>query len=248
MARDILVALVAALLFFPLPQQDSTSQKPTYRPTGQEASLIGTITFEGKVPPLKVIDMSADPICMVRNPKGMTEDVITTGDKLQNVIVYFKSGNPLARHTFEESETPAVLEHRDCFFRPQVLGIRVDQPLRIENNDSTQHSTHPRPTLNMEWNKTQVPNGPALIRSFSRPEIIPIICNQHRWERAFIGVFSHPFFAISDVYGRYEIRGAPPGTYTLTAWHEKLGQQELEITLAPYEVRSMDFVFGRESK
>ncbi|HEX6730445.1 MAG TPA: carboxypeptidase-like regulatory domain-containing protein [Pyrinomonadaceae bacterium] len=43
-------------------------------------------------------------------------------------------------------------------------------------------------------------------------------------------LFSHPFFAISDVYGRYEIRGVPPGTYEIVAWHPKAGRQEMEIT------------------
>jgi hypothetical protein len=190
--------------------------------------------------------MSADPICMQRNPKGMTEDVVTTGDKLQNAIVYFKSGDPLTQHTFDQSEVPAVLEHRDCFYKPRVLGIRVNQPLRIENNDLTHHNTHPAPKLNPEWNQTQAPGAMPLIKSFSIPEIIPIKDNQHPWEKAYVGVFGHPFFAISDVYGHYEIRGVPPGTYKVVVWHEKLGEQELDITLVPWELRNMDFIFGRE--
>jgi hypothetical protein len=56
-------------------------------------------------------------------------------------------------------------------------------------------------------------------------------------------VFAHPFFAVSDQLGNYEIRGLPAGTYKLVAWHEKLGEQELEITVVPGESRKIDFTF-----
>jgi hypothetical protein len=246
--KKILVTLVSILFLQAILPADLNSQTTLYRPTGQEAGLVGTIIFDGNAPPSRRIDMSADPVCKLANPNGRTEDFVTTGNKLQNVFVYLRSGDPLTRHTFEQTDTPAVLEHKNCFFRPRVLGIRVNQPLRIENNDPTQHNTHPVPKLNPEWNQSQAEGGPPLLKSFEHPEIIPVRDNQHPWEKAFVGVFSHPFFAVSDVYGRYEIRGVPPGTYKIVAWHEKLGEQEFEITLAPGEARNLDLVFGRESR
>jgi hypothetical protein len=59
-------------------------------------------------------------------------------------------------------------------------------------------------------------------------------------------VFAHPFFAVSDQLGNYEIRGLPPGTYKLVAWHERLGEQEMEITVRPGENRRIDFTFDFE--
>ena len=56
-------------------------------------------------------------------------------------------------------------------------------------------------------------------------------------------VFAHPFFAVSDQLGNYEIRGLPAGTYKLVAWHERLGEQEMEITVVPNESRKIDFTF-----
>jgi hypothetical protein len=89
-----------------------------------------------------------------------------------------------------------------------------------------------------------MPGGAPLVKMFARQEVpIPFKCNQHPWEKAYVGVFNHPFFAISDMFGRYEIRGIPPGSYKLVAWHEKLGEQETEITLVPGEVRNLDFAF-----
>jgi hypothetical protein len=59
---------------------------------------------------------------------------------------------------------------------------------------------------------------------------------------------AHPFFAVSDESGRFEIRGLPPGTYKLVVWHERLGEQELEITVTPGETRNADFTFDADKK
>ena len=231
-----------------VPLQIHNSQKHLYRPTGQEATLTGTITIDGEVPPQRTIDMTADRICAQLNPNGKTENVVTTGDKLQNVFVFLESGASLEQYTFEQPQTPAVLQHKDCFMRPRVLGIRVNQPLVIENNDPTAHNTHPVPKINVEWNRSQKEGGEPFTTSFPRAEIFAVKDNHHPWERAWLGVFHHPFFAVSDVHGQYEIRGIPPGTYKVAMWHESLGQQLMEIKLAPGEVKSLDVVFARESQ
>ena len=73
--------------------------------------------------------------------------------------------------------------------------------------------------------------------------MIPFKDNQHPWEKAYVGVLRHPFFAVTDKLGNYEIRGLPPGTYKLVVWHEAFGEQEVELTLAPGETRRVDFIF-----
>jgi hypothetical protein len=55
------------------------------------------------------------------------------------------------------------------------------------------------------------------------PGIKKLTCDVHPWMRAFIVVTDHPFFAVSDARGRFAIRGIPPGTYTLEAWHARYG-------------------------
>jgi hypothetical protein len=247
MASQILAVLLGLCFISFLPPQHSNSQKRLYRPTAQEATLVGTITFEGKVPPQRRIDMSTDPPCERVNPEGLTEDFVTTGNKLQDVFVYFNAGDPLTQHTFEQPDTLVTLQHKDCQYRPRALGIRVNQLLRVENNDPSNHNTHPTAQLNKEWSQTQAPNSPAIITSFLHPELVTIRDNEHPWEKAYVRVFSHPFFAISDVYGHYEIRGLPPGSYEIVAWHPKAGRQEMAITLAPGELQTIDFAFGRES-
>jgi hypothetical protein len=74
--------------------------------------------------------------------------------------------------------------------------------------------------------------------------MIPVKCNVHPWMRAYIGVVSHPFFAVTGEDGTFTIKGLPPGTYTLEAWHEKYGTKDVQITVAPKESKTADFTMG----
>lgn len=227
-----------------------TSQKPVYHPTGNEASLTGSILVTGELPERFKYDMSADPVCdRLNRPQALTDDVLTSNDRLLNVFVYVESGGPLNAYHFEVPESEVVLARKNCSYTPHVLGIRVGQPFSVVNHDLTVHNTHPMPRLNQEWNMSQAPGAAPFVKPFTRPEqFIPVKCNHHPWERAIVGVFAHPFFAVSDQLGNYEIRGLPAGTYKLVAWHEKLGEQEVELTVVPGESRKIDFTFAVTEK
>jgi uncharacterized protein (DUF2141 family) len=80
-----------------------------------------------------------------------------------------------------------------------------------------------------------MPNG-SFARPFTAAEImIPIKCNQHPWMKMYLSVLGNPFFAITDKDGSFALKGLPPGTYTIAAVHEKFGEQDVKITLAPRE-------------
>ena len=227
-------------------QTSQDEQKPLYYLTGNEGNITGTISVTGAIPkPLK-IDMTADPVCLelVREPE--TESIVARGNKLKNAFVYLK-GEQLQNHRFEAPASEVKLQHNNCQYSPHVIGMQTGQPLHIINSDSTSHNTHPVPRVNQEWNVSQAPYSPELIKTFRRPEtVIPFKCNQHPWERAYVGVLDHPYFAVSDSSGRFEIRDLPPGAYKLVVWHEKLGEQELDLTLTSGETRGADFTFDAD--
>ena len=211
--------------------------KPLYRPTGKEAALIGTINVTGPIPRALLYDMTADPICAELNQRPEVDTLLTNGNRLLNVFVYIKN-DALQAYRFELPDSQVVLEHKNCYYSPRVLGLRVGQRLAIVNSDPTVHNTHPTPRINVEWNQSQPPQSPPSIKTFDRPEVlIPFKDNQHPWQRAFVGVLDHPFFAVTDELGNFEIRGLPAGTYTLVVWHEKLGEQQREITVIEGESR-----------
>ena len=243
----LVVAMTATLLLTVIlraPGQEPATAKKVYVRTGQEATLSGTATFTGKPPKALKIDMSADPTCKEGNVDPTTELFVVNNDRLANVLVYVSAGEILDRHSFETPSTAILMERKGCRYEPHVLGMQVNQPLMIINSDNTQHNTHPVPKNNGEWNQTQPEGSPPLVKTFARPELsIPFKCNQHPWEKAYVSVFSHPFFTVSDSDGNYKIEGLPPGSYKITAWHEKLGEKTVEVVVVPGESRPLGFTF-----
>lgn len=246
----ILILLFLSSLF---PGSSKTSQdhgqetptKPLYQPTGNEATLTGTIIANGEVPKPRRYDMSADPVCeKFSEERHDLDDLLVSDQRVVNTFVYLKSGEPLDTYRFEVPDAEVTLAHKGCYYTPRILGIRAGQRLSVVNSDPTTHNTHPTPKYNREWNMSQGVGSGPFVQSFNRPEqFIPFKDNQHPWERAVLGVFDHPFFAVSDEFGNYEIRGVPPGKYKLVVWHERLGTQEVELTIVPGESRKLDFTF-----
>lgn len=247
MLKPVLVLTILLMVVGLSDGQDggvSLTKKPYVR-TGYEVTLSGTIKLTGKRAMPRRIDMSADLVCYQVNPDPKTEDVVGRKGKLANVFVYVKSV-ALDSYTFDQPGSSAVLEHKGCRYVPHVLGMRVGQPLTILNSDPTYHNTHTTPKSNLEWNQTQSPGSPPLKKTFDQPDFMPFKDNQHPWEEAYVGVFAHPFFAISDESGNYRMEGLPPGRYTVVVRHETLGEKTVDITLVPGEARDLSFSFDAE--
>lgn len=244
----LIVLLLISLRLTAAQTPTESAEKPLYNASGNEATVTGAINVTGTIPMAKRLDMSADPVCIQQNNKPRLDDLLVRDGKVQNAFVYLKS-EFLNTHRFALPDIDVVLVQRNCYFSPRVVGMRVGQNLQVINSDPTVHNVHPTPKYNQEWNQTHPPNALPIVKTFSRAEVlIPFKDNQHPWEKAYVAVMDHPFFAVSDESGRFEIRGLPPGTYTLVVWHERLGEQELEITVAAGEIRTADFTFDADKK
>lgn len=206
-------------------------------------SLKGEVKFEGTPPKGARIDMSADPLCAkVHSTPITTEEVVVGANSgLANVVVYVSDG--LTSHDFPPPQQPAVFVQKGCQYKPHVLAMQANQKLDVVNEDETTHNIHPNPSNNREWNMTQ-PHGVPLEQTFTREEVaIPVKCNVHPWMRGYIAVFKHPFFAVTDKDGKFELKDLPPGTYTISAWQEKLGTQTQKVTIGAGESKSLAFSF-----
>jgi plastocyanin len=211
--------------------------------TSGGASLRGVVRFEGAAPKPKLISMSADPSCAKQHPSPVFSQEIMTDSKgdLQNVVVYIADG--LGNRTFDVPTQPVVVEQRACMYQPHVLAVRANQPLHVVNDDPTSHNIHPTPANNREWNKAEPP-GSSVDETFAREEIaIPVKCNLHPWMHGYIAVFKHPYFAVTGKDGSFDLSNLPPGTYTIKAWHEKLGMSTQTITIGASETKQISFVF-----
>jgi plastocyanin len=203
------------------------------------ASLSGTVKFEGAAPKAAVIDMSQDAACKGPNT---AENIVVSDGNLANVFVYVKEG--LGNRTFDVPKEPVLVDQHGCKYHPHALGVMAGQTVKIINSDPTTHNIHPTPKDNREWNESQAPQSAPLEKVFTREEImLPVKCNQHPWMRMFVSVVKNPFYAVSGPDGKFEIKGLPPGDYTLAFVQEKLGEQDVKVTLAAKDSKTVDVSF-----
>lgn len=207
------------------------------------ATVHGIVHFDGKVPAAKPVSMTSDPVCAKQHATPITSQEIMADAKgdLQNVVVFVSEG--LGDRTFDAPTAPVVVEQKGCMYQPHVLAVRANQTLQVVNNDPTSHNIHPVPANNREWNKAEPP-GTKMEETFAREEIaIPVKCNVHPWMRGYIAVFKHPYFAVTGKDGSFDLGNLPPGTYTIKAWHEKLGTSTQTVTIGANETKEINFVF-----
>lgn len=209
----------------------------------QTASLKGVVKFEGVAPRPQHINMNADPTCAKLHPGGVNSDDVVTDKNggLENVVVFVSDG--LGDRAFDAPSQPVVMEQKGCMYEPHVVVMQAHQMLDVKNEDPTMHNIHPQPANNREWNKAQTPGAPVE-ETFAREEIaIPVKCNVHPWMHSYIAVFKHPYYALTGKGGSFDLKSLPPGTYTLEAWHEKLGTATQKVTVGANETKEVEFVF-----
>lgn len=244
-----LSVLLALVLLAGCGKKESTEEQPAANapaaPTAAPidpataASVGGTVKFDGAAPKAAKIDMSQDPNCAGSNT---AENVVVSGGNLENVFIYVKEG--LGNRTFDVPKTPVTLTQTGCKYKPHVIGVMIGQTISIVNGDPTTHNIHPTPKDNREWNESQAPKAAPLEKSFAREEILlPVKCNQHPWMRMFVNVVKSPFYAVTGPDGKFEIKGLPPGDYTIAFVHEKLGEQNQKVTLAAKDSKTVEVTF-----
>jgi plastocyanin len=208
------------------------------------ATIKGKVTFGGTAPTNAPIKMNADPFCVTANKTPQTQEtyMVGKGGEVGNVFVYVSDG--LGDRTFLAPSDPVVINQENCRYHPHVLGLMVGQPLQILNSDGTLHNIHALPKKNAEFNIGQPFKGMETLKKFETPEVpLRFKCDVHKWMGAYAGVFNHPFFAVTNDQGTFEIKNLPPGNYVIEAWHEKYGTQTQNVTVSGSEPKTVDFTF-----
>jgi plastocyanin len=238
------------------PSEEKNAEAPAATPAASEpaaasppaaggsATVTGKVSYSGPKPILKPVSMDATPACARQHSAPpMSEEVVLNADStLKNVFVWVKAGLPDQK--WPAPSARVKIDQVRCVYVPHVAGAMVGQEIEFTNSDPTNHNIHPLPMTNREWNTSQPPQGDAVVRSFEKAEIgIPVKCNVHPWMRTYINVSPHPFFTVTGDAGTFEIKGLPAGEYTLEAWHEKFGAQEIKIKVGAGETKAADFHF-----
>ena len=210
------------------------------------SSITGTVTFDGKAPTLRPLAMEGDPACAKKHSGPVPSEalVLGSGNTMGNIIVWVSKGLPAGK-TYPAPTTAVVLDQNGCQYKPHAMGIMVGQPYKILNSDGILHNIHTLPKVNPAFNQAFPATRKEAVTKFDKPEaIFGIKCDVHPWMSAFIGVFSHPFYSVTGTDGKFAISGLDPGTYELTAWHEKLGTQTASVTVGANDTKTQAFKFA----
>jgi plastocyanin len=209
------------------------------------SSVTGTATFDGKVPSLRPLAMDADPACAKKHSKPVPSEmlVLGNGNTMGNILVWVSKGLPAGK-TWPAPKTPVVLDQKGCVYVPHVMGIMVGQAYKILNSDGILHNVHALPKINRGFNRPMPATVKEASATFDKPEaVFQIKCDVHPWMSAYVGAFTHPFFSVTGTDGKFTISGLDPGTYEITAWHERLGTQTASVTVAANETKTQNFKF-----
>lgn len=210
--------------------------------TSSTGQIIGSVYFRGEKPEVQPIDMSSDPACAALHDETVyaQDDEINDNGTLPNAFVYIKSGS--GNLSVPTPHNSVVLTQKGCMYEPHVLGIMAGQPLQVVTLDPTTHNVHFMPKINREWNVTQEPGSASAVRAFTQSEImIPVHCNVHPWMKAYVGVVSNPYYAVTDKQGNFVIKDVPTGDYAVAVWTADFGTQEQHVTTRSGESSPLNF-------
>ena len=213
------------------------------------STITGTISYDGDVPDLKPIKMDADPICLSHHSDAVKPQVLVLGENktLANVYVHITKG--LAQKAYPPPADPVVVNQSGCMYSPHIIGIMTGQTMKILNPDGTLHNVHALGKVNGEFNLAMPKFRTEMTKTFDKPEFMfEIKCDVHPWMSAYITVSDNPYFDVTEMDGKYEIKDLPAGNYTLEIWHEKLGTQQMEVTLGDGETKDLAFTMAKPKK
>jgi plastocyanin len=153
-------------------------------------------------------------------------------------IVYLETA---PRGAFEQTEPGrAVMDQRNETFIPHVLAITTGTIVDFPNSDHIYHNVFSLSKVK-SFDLGRYAAGKSKPVRFDRPGIVRVFCDIHAHMNAFILVFSHPFFAVTDFDGRYLIDNVPAGTYNVVAWNEGSASEAKQVTVPGGGVGELDF-------
>ena len=208
----------------------------------------GKVKYDGKPPKKRPLRMDADPVCgSSHSGKVFSESFkVNSKGELAECIVYLRD----VKYSGGVPKTSVELDQKGCIYTPHVFGIQAGQELLIKNSDATLHNIHSIPKKNKEFNFAMPKVVKQKKSKFDKAEDpFYIKCDVHPWMKTWVLVSDHPYYAVTDENGNYEIKGVPAGTYEVVCWQEKFKKKAIidEVTVGSDSV-TKDFTFSRPKK
>src|SRR6266571_5349755 len=196
--------------------------------------LFGTVRFEGAAPAALPLPVTKDgPVCGSAQPD---ESLLLQGDRLANVVVVVKGALP-------QPPSRVTLGQERCRFLPHVQVAPLGSRLDLVNGDGILHGVRGwmerRTRFDVAMPSAGKEEAPGRL---DRPGVLQVRCDVHAWMTSYVVVADGPA-AVSAADGTFAVREVPPGRYTVTAWHERLGEQRVEVTVPEHGAVRLDLRF-----
>jgi plastocyanin len=202
------------------------------------ATIRGAVKVEGTLPKL--------PSLQITKYKEICKDVpneslsVGPGQGVRYAVVTLEG---VTKGKAVEKETVHELDNIKCRFSPHVQAASVGQFVLVKNSDPILHTAHAVFTNDQPQFNVGLYPGRTSRKPLIAAGLVKIRCEVHPWMAAYIMVTEHPYHAVSDIYGEYDLSDVPPGVYQLKVWHESLGTQEKRIEVKPAGTQKVDFTF-----
>jgi hypothetical protein len=194
----------------------------------------GTARFNGPAERLAPLTVTKDNgVCGAALPD---ESLLVANGNLADVVVTLQ-GAPGA------APGKVTLDQQGCRFVPRVQVAPLGSTLEILNSDAVLHGVHGWLGRSTRFNIPMPAKGARASAKLDRVGVIQVRCDVHGWMRAYLIVADGPA-AVSGLDGAFTLRDVPPGRYTLTAWHERLGEKTTQVTVPAQGAARVDFTFG----
>ncbi len=202
--------------------------------TAHAGEVRGVVRLKGAPPALPPLETTKErALCGDSVPD---EAVQASKGLLRNVVVVVK-GAPAP------APGKGVLDQKTCRFVPHVQALPVGSTLDVVNGDPTLHNVHGYLGQATAFNLAMPSRDVRASRQLKKPGLVVVRCDVHSWMSAYVWVVDGPA-AVSGEDGAFAIPNVPPGTWEVTAWHEKLGERKATVTV-PADGRAVqDFTFG----
>jgi len=178
--------------------------------------IVGGVIFVGSIPRLPPLSLLKDKeLCAAAASPQM---LLVSGENggVKNAVI---SVEGITRGKAPPSYKP-ILDNRDCMMTPRVLAVMAGTEIVIQNSDPFLHTMRGRlPDFRQAFNLVFPKGTPAKEQKLRFPGLISVTCDTHPHMLAYIHAFDHPYSAVTDARGHFEIAQVPPGRYTITAWH-----------------------------
>ncbi len=218
-----------------------TGGSPAYKEVqiSSGGTISGTITYKGPIPepyviwPTKDVEVFGETIPDERL-------LISKEGKIKNVVISLDGIKDGKRWP----NISASLVNQRGQFIPHVQVVRTGAQLEIINQDPVLHNTHGFQGGRTVFNPGLPTQGQKVKKSLKQAGIIQVMCDVHDWMNGWIVVQDHPYFAVTGEDGNFTIADIPPGTYKISAWHEKFGKRQAQVKVPPSGKARLDFVFS----